>query len=121
MIPSFLTHANQQTAHDPCTLDNSLERLFEFLKVQSISTDPAFKEQCRAGADFMARELSGLGLDTSVRPTAGHPVVVGKSSTGEGGCNNVHSPLYDFSDEILTTGAAYWVNLVQVELGDATA
>ena len=66
-------------------LDNSLERLFEFLKVQSISTDPAFKEQCRAGADFMARELSGLGLDTSVRPTAGHPVVVGKSSTGGSG------------------------------------
>ena len=66
-------------------LDNSLERLFEFLKIQSISTDPAFKEQCRAGADFMARELSGLGLDTSVRPTAGHPVVVGKSSTGGSG------------------------------------
>jgi hypothetical protein len=31
----------------------------------------------------------------------------------------VHSPLYDFSDEIITTGAAYWLNLVQLELGDA--
>ena len=40
---------------------------------------------------------------------------------GEGGCHNVHSPLYDFSDDILTIGAAYWVNLVQVELGDAAA
>ncbi|MBV8189560.1 MAG: amidohydrolase, partial [Alphaproteobacteria bacterium] len=37
----------------------------------------------------------------------------------EGGCHYVHSPLYDFNDEILTTGAAYWVNLVQLELGDA--
>ena len=29
------------------------------------------------------------------------------------------SPLYDFNDAILTTGAAYWVNLAQLELGDA--
>ena len=46
-------------------------------------------------------------------------IMIGNGGTGEGGCHNVHSPLYDFSDEILTTGAAYWVNLVQVELGDA--
>jgi hippurate hydrolase len=48
-------------------------------------------------------------------------IMIGNGGTGEGGCQNVHSPLYDFSDEILTTGAAYWVNLVQVELGDAAA
>ena len=48
-------------------------------------------------------------------------IMIGNGGTGEGGCHNVHSPLYDFSDEILTTGAAYWVNLVQVELGDAAA
>ena len=47
-------------------------------------------------------------------------IMIGNGGTGEGGCQNVHSPLYDFSDEILTTGAAYWVNLVQVELGDAS-
>jgi len=48
-------------------------------------------------------------------------IMIGNGGTGEGGCHNVHSPLYDFSDDILTTGAAYWVNLVQVELGDAAA
>jgi hippurate hydrolase len=48
-------------------------------------------------------------------------IMIGNGGTGEGGCQNVHSPLYDFSDDILTTGAAYWVNLVQVELGDAPA
>ena len=48
-------------------------------------------------------------------------IMIGNGGTGEGGCQNVHSPLYDFSDDILTTGAAYWVNLVQVELGDAAA
>ena len=35
------------------------------------------------------------------------------------GCHHVHTPLYDFNDKILTMGAAYWLNLVQLELGDA--
>ena len=48
-------------------------------------------------------------------------IMIGNGGTGEGGCQNVHSPLYDFSDEIITTGAAYWLNLVQIELGDAKA
>jgi hippurate hydrolase len=45
--------------------------------------------------------------------------MIGNGGADEGGCHNVHSPLYDFNDRILTTGAAYWVNLVQVELGNA--
>ena len=65
-------------------LDNSLERLFAFLKIQSISTDPAYQGQCKAAADFVAKDLSGLGFDTSVRPTGGHPVVIGKSGNGGG-------------------------------------
>ena len=46
-------------------------------------------------------------------------IMIGNGGPDEGGCHNVHSPLYDFNDRILTTGAAYWVNLVQVELGNA--
>lgn len=46
-------------------------------------------------------------------------IMIGNGGLGEGGCQNVHSPLYDFADEILTTGAAYWVNLVNLELGSA--
>src|SRR5712691_4952451 len=65
-------------------LEASLARLFEFLKIHSISTDPAYKDQCKAAAEFVARDLSGLGFGTSVRPTAGHPVVVGKSGNGHG-------------------------------------
>jgi acetylornithine deacetylase/succinyl-diaminopimelate desuccinylase-like protein len=61
-------------------LDNSLARLFEFLRIQSISTDPAYKDQCRAAAEYVANELTGIGFDTAVRPTNGHPIVVGKSN-----------------------------------------
>src|SRR5437763_6840510 len=59
-------------------LDHSLERLLEFLRIQSISTDPAYKDQCRSAAEYVAKDLSGIGFQTSVRPTGGHPIVVGK-------------------------------------------
>ena len=64
--------------------DASLARLFDFLRIQSISTDPAYAPQCRAAAEFVAKDLSSFGFDASLRPTAGHPVVVGKSSDGPG-------------------------------------
>ena len=45
-------------------------------------------------------------------------VMIGNGGAeGDGGCHNVHTPNYDFNDGILTTGAAYWVNLVRLELG----
>jgi acetylornithine deacetylase/succinyl-diaminopimelate desuccinylase-like protein len=66
-------------------LDRSVERLFAFLRIQSISTDPAFAAQCRAAAEFVAGDLGSLGFETDVRPTAGHPVVVGKGGNGAAG------------------------------------
>jgi acetylornithine deacetylase/succinyl-diaminopimelate desuccinylase-like protein len=65
-------------------LDKSIDRLFDFLKIQSISTDPTYKDQCRAAAEFVTRDLSGIGFDASVRPTEGHPVVVAKGGAGNG-------------------------------------
>src|SRR5437667_433457 len=65
-------------------LDHSLGRLFDFLKIQSISTDPTYKEQCQAAAEFVARDVSGIGFKASVRPTEGHPIVVAKSHNDRG-------------------------------------
>ena len=61
-------------------IDHSVERLFALLRIASVSTDPAFKDQCRAAAEHVAADLKTIGFDASVRPTAGHPVVVGKSN-----------------------------------------
>jgi len=61
-------------------IDLSVERLFALLRIASVSTDPAFKNQCRAAAEHVAADLKTIGFDASVRPTAGHPVVVGKSN-----------------------------------------
>jgi len=65
-------------------LDVSLERLFAFLRIASISTDPAYAEKCKAAADYVARDLTTLGFSTDIRPTGGHPVVLGKSGNGSG-------------------------------------
>ena len=59
--------------------DQSVARLFEFLRIPSVSTDPAFKDHCRMAAEYVAENLASLGLETSIRPTEGHPIVVGKS------------------------------------------
>ncbi len=65
-------------------LDTSLARLFDFLRIPSISTDPAYAKHCRTAAEFFAKDLTSIGFDTSVRPTGGHPVVVGKHLNGNG-------------------------------------
>jgi acetylornithine deacetylase/succinyl-diaminopimelate desuccinylase-like protein len=57
-------------------LDASLERLFELLRIASISTDPAHAGDVRRAADWLADDLSGIGFEAAVRPTPGHPMVV---------------------------------------------
>ena len=65
-------------------IDQSVERLFALLRIASVSTDPAFKEQCRAAAEHVAKDLRSIGFEASLRPTEGHPVVVAKSNGASG-------------------------------------
>ena len=59
-------------------LDASLARLFAFLRIKSVSTDPAYAAECRAAAEHIAADLRSIGFTADVRPTAGHPVVMGR-------------------------------------------
>src|SRR5580658_7219729 len=68
-------------------LDASLDRLFSLLRIQSVSTDPAYAPQCRTAAEHVATDLRTLGFETSVRPTEGHPVVIGKAENGKSNSN----------------------------------
>ena len=55
-------------------LDASLERLFAFLRIPSISTDRAYAARLPAAAEWVAADLTTLGFDdASARPTPGIP------------------------------------------------
>ena len=58
------------------SLDQSLGRLFDLLKIKSISTDPDYAAECRKGAEWLVADLKTIGFDASVRDTPGHPMVV---------------------------------------------
>jgi acetylornithine deacetylase/succinyl-diaminopimelate desuccinylase-like protein len=57
-------------------LDQSLERLYELLRIRSISTDPAFAADCRKAAEWLVADLKSIGFEASVRDTPNHPMVV---------------------------------------------
>ncbi|HWV19897.1 MAG TPA: M20/M25/M40 family metallo-hydrolase, partial [Devosia sp.] len=69
-LDAVLAHADQQ-------LEASLERLFELIRIPSVSTEPQYAADCRRAAEWLRDELAGLGFDATVRDTAGHPMVVG--------------------------------------------
>ncbi len=58
-------------------LPEATDRLLDLLRIQSISTDPAFIPQCDAAADWLVNDLKSIGIDASKRETSGHPMVVG--------------------------------------------
>jgi acetylornithine deacetylase/succinyl-diaminopimelate desuccinylase-like protein len=74
-----MTTLDSVLAQIDADLDASLARLFRFLSIKSISTDPAYAEDCRAAAVHLATDLSTLDIAAEVHPTDGHPVVFAKS------------------------------------------
>ena len=55
----------------------ALGRLFEFLRIPSVSTDPAYMEPCRKAAEWCVQELKDIGFASArTVETRGHPIVV---------------------------------------------
>lgn len=57
----------------------ALDRLCDFLRIPSVSTDPAFATHCESAARWVERQLHDCGLVTEFHTRAGqHPIVVGR-------------------------------------------
>jgi acetylornithine deacetylase/succinyl-diaminopimelate desuccinylase-like protein len=65
-------------------LDAALDRLFAWLRIPSVSTDPAHAADCRAAADWLVADLAAIGFEASSRPTDGHPIVVAHDRAAPG-------------------------------------
>jgi acetylornithine deacetylase/succinyl-diaminopimelate desuccinylase-like protein len=59
------------------TFPESVERLKAFLRIPSVGTDPAFHDETRRCAEWLAGQLREIGFEASTRPTDGMPMVVG--------------------------------------------
>jgi acetylornithine deacetylase/succinyl-diaminopimelate desuccinylase-like protein len=80
-----MTDLDRVLAHIDAERDSSLNRLFNFLSIKSISTDPAYADECDVAATSLAADLSSLDIAAEVHPTDGHKIVLAKSpSSGNG-------------------------------------
>jgi acetylornithine deacetylase/succinyl-diaminopimelate desuccinylase-like protein len=78
-------------------LEASRERLFELLRIPSISAQPAHAGDCQRAAAWVRDQLLGLGFEASLRPTPGHPIVLAHHR-GPPGYNGPHVLFYAHYD-----------------------
>ena len=65
--------------------DPSVARLFELLRIPSISTDPRHAPDCARAAEWLRVDLASIGFNVRVIETAGQPVVLGhRAGPGDG-------------------------------------
>ena len=89
----------QVVAHIDENFDASVDRLFELLRIESVSTDPAYKDECAKAADWLVGQLNGLGFKADARETIGHPMVVAHYTPKNGAGDVPHVLFYGHYDE----------------------
>jgi acetylornithine deacetylase/succinyl-diaminopimelate desuccinylase-like protein len=57
-------------------VDAGVARLFEWLRIPSISAQPAHAPDCRRAADWAVAQLAGMGFEARLSETAGLPGVI---------------------------------------------
>ena len=72
-----MSHLDDVLAYLDTHRTEARNRLCEWLRIESISTDPAYKGECVKAAEWLKAELTSLGIGAEVAPTGGHPVVLG--------------------------------------------
>ncbi len=89
-------------------LNSSLEKLFDLVRIKSISTDPAYKAECRKAGEFLVATLNDLGFEASLRDTPGHPMVVAHHEGAD--ANAPHVLFYGHYDVQPVDPIELWTN-----------
>ena len=71
------------------------EQLYELLRFPSISTDSAYNKDVAACAAWLGGKIREYGLEAEIRPTPGHPLVIGKNKHVPGRLNVMLYGHYD--------------------------
>ena len=69
--------------------DAAIARLFEFLRIPSISAASAHFADCDRAADWLVAELKAIGFEAERRETSGRPMVVGRLAAARRDCPHV--------------------------------
>ena len=57
--------------------DRFLEELKDFLRIPSISADPAYAGEIKKASKFLVSAMKDLSIDTTEYISEGHPIVYG--------------------------------------------
>jgi len=83
-------------------MDAGVDRLSDWLRIPSVSTDPEYREPCREAAEWAAERLREAGLyveliETGEESSPGHPIVLAESG-GAAGYKGPHVLFYGHYD-----------------------
>ncbi len=70
-------HVEAVLGHLAQSQDDARARLFDLLRIPSISAQPAHAGDCARAARWLADEFAAIGFTTEIRETPGHPIVIG--------------------------------------------
>ncbi|WP_367716556.1 M20 aminoacylase family protein [Nitratireductor sp. GISD-1A_MAKvit] len=105
-----------------CTALVNYERGYPSL----VNHDEQVQIAVEAAADLVGKDqvndrltpiTAGEDFSYMLQQRPGCFMMLGNGVGQDGKFNNLHTPLYDFNDEIIPLGVAYWVSLVGAELG----
>ena len=62
--------------HAESDFENAVSRYLTFLRIPSISTDPAYKNEVRRAGSWLEEQLRSLGFEATLYETPGHPILL---------------------------------------------
>ncbi len=90
--PTTSSRVDQVLAHADFFFEAAVERLSDFLRIPSVSTDPAFNAETRRAGQWLVDDLRTMGFNAELHTTEGHPMVVAHHPGPKGAAEDANAP-----------------------------